>query len=628
MSADQFLQNLTDALFVLIFILVLARTLRKPYRANIDASLLFGAVALIVGDTWIVEAVGTRPPWLANVIVASLLMALPYLLLRLVDDYAGVPPRLLWMALIGLVLSILVLAAFRRLPLSLTLLLVAYFVALSGYVAYAVVRVARQSSGVTRRRMRAVAVGTGLLGLVILLAGAQAAFPGTPVWMWRSVSDLLSLACGVGYYIGFAPPPWLRRAWQEPELRAFLSRAASLPRLPSTTAIVWELEQGAARSLGMSTAAIGVWNPSAEELVFGVDADRSDAPLVDTIARRAFAEEAPVFIANAMRESPGDAALYRAAGVNSVLAVPIVAGGSRLGVLALYAARAPIFAEDDLKLARLLADQAAVVLESRALIDEAARVRALEEATRLKDDFLSAAAHDLKTPLTAVIAQAQLMERRARRDPATPADLRGIERIVQDAQRLRRLVTELLDVDRVEQGRLLEKRSDVDLSAVIREACARHTSALRPCRFDGPARIVGSYDEVRIVQLLDNLLENGVKYSPQGGPIDVSARVDGGMAHITVTDRGISIPANDLDHLFERFHRGTNVDDRRFSGMGLGLFICRGIAAEHGGRLWATSPGPGHGSTFHVTLPMDDPVVPAATGCLPDRHAVAPGEAS
>ena len=138
-----------------------------------------------------------------------------------------------------------------------------------------------------------------------------------------------------------------------------------------------------------------------------------------------------------------------------MLAAPITVGDRRLGVLSVYARGAPIFADEDLALVQLLADQAAVVLESRALIDEAARVRAREEVARLKEDFLSAAAHDLKTPLTTLVAQAQLLERRATRHPEAPADLTSIQRMVAETNRLRTLVLELLDAARTEQGRLV-----------------------------------------------------------------------------------------------------------------------------------------------------------------------------
>src|SRR5207237_4693110 len=130
--------------------------------------------------------------------------------------------------------------------------------------------------------------------------------------------------------------------------------------------------------------------------------------------------------------------LYRARhGTASLVAAPITAGEQRLGVLVVYAPRTPVFAEEDLALVQLLADQAAVILESRALIDEAARVRAREEVARMKEDFLSAAAHDLKTPLTTLVAQAQMLERRAIRDPNAPADVVSIQKLIKETERLR-----------------------------------------------------------------------------------------------------------------------------------------------------------------------------------------------
>lgn len=605
MSADTFIQDLTQVLFVLIFLVVAARTAAQPRRANVDTSLLFGAVALIVVVGWITNALGVKSNAFLAAITQILLMALPYLLLRLVDDFAGVSRRLMAAAIAGLSISVLLLLIWHaaHLPSLITLLLVVYFVALSVYDAVAFVRSARHSSGITRRRMRAVALGSLCLGLVIVVAGVESLFPASTRWLSGVIANCLGLACGISYFVGFTPPRWLRRTWQEPELRAFLGRAASLPRLPDTAAIVRELEHGTATSLGTGRAAIGVWNESAGELEFYGASNASQQPLVDSIARQAFADQHPVFSADARRDNPADYALYRSHNVNSVLAVPITAGSARLGVLTVYAVRAPIFAEDDLTLAQLLADQAAVILESRALIDEAARVRAREEATRLKDDFLSAAAHDLKTPLTALIAQAQLMERRARRDPAAPADLTGIQRMAHDSQRLRRLVTDLLDVGRVEQGKLVDKREEIDFVPLVREVCERYVSPRYRCRLEAHEAVIGSYDPVRIAQLVDNLIDNAVKYMPEGGEVRVTVWRDQDLARITVADEGIGIPADDLPRLFDRFHRGANVDDRRFAGMGLGLFICRGIAEQHGGQLWATSAGLNQGSTFHVVLP-------------------------
>jgi signal transduction histidine kinase len=144
----------------------------------------------------------------------------------------------------------------------------------------------------------------------------------------------------------------------------------------------------------------------------------------------------------------------------------------------------------------------------------------------------------------------------------------------------------------------------VDLAALAREVCARPRSERHRCLVDATAPVVGEYDGARLRQLLENLLENAVKYSPAGTDVAVRVWAEDGAARLAVSDAGIGIPADDLPRVFDRFHRGANVDDRRFAGMGLGLFICRAIAEQQGGRIWATSAGPGEGSTFHVALPL------------------------
>jgi len=273
-------------------------------------------------------------------------------------------------------------------------------------------------------------------------------------------------------------------------------------------------------------------------------------------------------------------------------------------VLEAYTDHEPVFSEDDLDVVRLLADQAAVILESRALIDEAARVRAHEEAARLKEDFISAAAHDLKTPLTTLVAQAQFLERRAETQPAAPADLPGLRRIVREAKRLSALVLELLDASRLEQGKLVGEREPVDLVELARDVARRDTYQGRRIKISAGGPVVGSYDPRRIGQVLENLVENAVKYSPDESEIQIDLAQRDGQAYVDVTDQGIGIPPGDLPQIFERFHRGSNVDDRRFAGMGLGLFICKGIVEQHGGRIWVESRV-GTGTTFHVVLPIE-----------------------
>ncbi|HEY3108273.1 MAG TPA: ATP-binding protein [Chloroflexota bacterium] len=619
MSASVLLQYLTQTIFVLVFLIVGARAVRRPRRADLDIALLYGVLSLVIALQWLNAALAVRPGPYQAALAGSLLMAFPYLMLRLLADFAGVPTRLMRAAEAGLALAVAGLILVRPpMPLATTVAYVAYFAVIEVYVAARFLREGRRSTGVTRRRMQAVAAGSVCLGLAILLAPFQALLPGLAD-LWSVLAQALGLACGVAYALGFTPPNLLRRAWQEPELRAFLGRAASLPRLPDTESIVRELEAGAASALGAPSAAVGLWDPERRLLRYPSKAWRGGLPSLAApmyqragvlehrpelfIAGRAFSAQQAIFTANPSRDAPDVGEYYQAHGTGSVLAAPITAGERRLGVLVATAERAPIFADDDLGLIQLLADQAAVVLESRALIDEAARMQAREEAARLKDDFLSAAAHDLKTPLTTLVAQAQFMERRVLVRPDAPPDLDGIRRMIREAKRLNSLVLELLDAARAEQGRLTGEREEVDLAELARQSCERVARDCSRCLVDAPGPVVGRYDRRRIIQLLDNLLENAVKYSPGGGEVWVAVGREVDVVRLTVRDEGIGIPAADIGRIFDRFHRGTNVDDRQFAGMGLGLFICRGIVEEHGGRIWAESQ-PGAGSSFHVELPV------------------------
>lgn len=607
MTALDLISGLTQAIYVVVFVLVAYRTWRQPTPAHADMTVFFGVTALIILASTFFALFGAAPPaWETDATIA-LLMALPYMLLRLVDDFTTVPFIVKRVAEAGLLASIVATVAFTpSLPPLVALAMVVYFAAISTYCAAQFTRAARRSLGVTRRRLDAAALGTILLAFDLLVSGLNAFLPDPVHTVVAALAHLAGLGSALAYYVGFAPPGFLRRAWQAPELRAFLARAARLPRLPTTLDIVRELEAGAASSTG-ATARIGLFAEEAGVIRFRAEDGHVafDVTPGQHLAGRAFAEQRLLYSGDPARDDPEVGDLYRSSHVGAVVCVPITAGQRRLGVLALYAERPPIFAVSDMELAQLLADQAAVVLESRALIDDVARMQAREEATRLKEDFLSAAAHDLKTPLTTVVAQAEFLERKALRDPSGPQDVQGLQRIVRESKRLATLVTDLLDAARLEQGRLISEREPIDLGTLVAEVVARQTSGRHSVEVDVRGAIVGTYDRRRIEQLVDNLLENAKKYSPEPTPVCVTVWQQNGEARISVMDRGIGIPASDLPGIFERFSRASNVDDRKFHGMGLGLYICRGIVEEHGGRIWAESEI-GKGSTFHVALPLGE----------------------
>lgn len=619
MDAGEFFQLLSEILFALLFAATVWQAIRQRTRPSIETAALFGAVSALFVIGPITSLLGLAATTLPAVLGVALLVSIPYLLARLTASFSDPPTWVPWLAAaVAVVVTGATIASGRDFPQWLLLASVTWFTASGAYTGVTFLREALRSNGLTRRRMGAVAIGSMLLmaAIVMALSGGLVA-PGSDLPV--IIARIAALASGMSFWVGFAPPIALRRWWQEPELRSFLEQASSVPRMHSEVDALRVLERGAARALGAPNATIGLYDEATNQLRY-VGSDGADilTDAGDFIGGRAFGAQRAMFFDDAPTQDPANADTYRRTGASAVLAAPVTAGEVRLGVMCIYSSRAPIFADDDLRLVRLLADQAAVVLESRRYSEAAASVRALEATTRLKDEFLSAAAHDLKTPLTVLLGQAELLERFALKAPDAPTDLDRVGRIANEARHLQRLVEELLDASRIEQGKLVRDTQPNDLVELAREACSRHHGDGAAPVLRADEAVIGSVDRTRMVQLLDNLIGNARKYSTEASPIEVRVWRDGDEARIAVRDAGIGVLPEDLPHLFERFYRGGNVGERRHDGMGLGLYICRGIAEQHGGRIWAEA-NPIGGTTFHVALPVAGAAAGAAAGA--DGHS-------
>jgi signal transduction histidine kinase len=226
------------------------------------------------------------------------------------------------------------------------------------------------------------------------------------------------------------------------------------------------------------------------------------------------------------------------------------------------------------------------------------------EVERVKDEVLSVASHDLKGPVTVIKGQAQLLGRGMSLGKVTNEQLlQGLSTIVRHSDRLVDMLNLMLDLSRVESGRLDLERVEMDLVAVARgilegvqATTSRHLLALQ-----STDRVEGTWDVRRIEQVLHNLLSNAVKYSPDGGEVNLTIDADDRNVTVRVSDRGVGLDPSELPRLFERFYRAEGT--RRLEGSGLGLYICEAIVSAHGGRIWAESEGLGRGSCFCFTLP-------------------------
>jgi signal transduction histidine kinase len=236
------------------------------------------------------------------------------------------------------------------------------------------------------------------------------------------------------------------------------------------------------------------------------------------------------------------------------------------------------------------------------------------EVERLKDEVLSIASHDLRSPVAAIKGRAQLAELRLSNGQATNEYLAGeLDSIARQSDRLVDLLNLLLDYSRLEAGRLELEPALFDLvplvAAMVEET--RFTATGHRLELEAPARLEGTWDERRVEQVLRNLITNAVKYSPGGGTITVIVEAEREGAVVRVRDQGIGLAPQERLQVFDRFYRATAV--RRLEGAGLGLYICQAIIAAHGGRIWAESKGKGRGSTFCFTLPGTLPRDPVST---------------
>ena len=240
---------------------------------------------------------------------------------------------------------------------------------------------------------------------------------------------------------------------------------------------------------------------------------------------------------------------------------------------------------------------------------------------RSRDEFLSVVAHEFKTPITALLGYTQLVQRRAA-DQLAERDCRALRVIGEQPLRLSRLVETLPDVSRLQLDRLHLERRPLDLGRLVERVVDELRGASPAHRIvvacGDAVELVG--DAVRLRQVLQNLIDNAVKYSPSGGLVRVSVERQGGWAHLAVADEGIGIPPAALGHIFERFYRAENIGQHGdISGFGIGLYLVQELVAHHGGRV-AVESVEGQGSTFTVSLPLGEAPVPAA-GAVEDEAA-------
>jgi signal transduction histidine kinase len=295
--------------------------------------------------------------------------------------------------------------------------------------------------------------------------------------------------------------------------------------------------------------------------------------------------------------------------VRSAIAVVLAVGGECRGVVQADSATPEHFTQRDLAFLEAVAGWLGLIAQRAELIEQLTAQAAEQGRRAAADELITVLAHDLRNHLTPLKGRIDLLRRRAGRENR-PADLADAEAAATALARLNRLIGDLLDVGRLEQGIFTVSPQPVDLAALAHDAAATLRGGKIGIRVQTPEEVVCQVDPDRFRQALENLLANAVKHSPAGGAVtlQVATLARGGdqAAVITVADEGPGIPPELLPRLFERFTAGPGS-----TGLGLGLYLASRIAAAHGGTLTVDS-APGHGARFALSLPCEGP--PGETG--------------
>ena len=312
-------------------------------------------------------------------------------------------------------------------------------------------------------------------------------------------------------------------------------------------------------------------------------------------------------------ENTAEAELYnpllRKKGLQSLLGVPLWVQGSATGVLHVGTFKRSRFTADDVRFLQLFADRIALPIENARLFELERKARAeAERVNRLKDEFLAILSHELRTPLTPILGWLHMMQNGV---IAGSEYAKGLQSVTDNSYRLKRLISDLLDMSAVVSGKMNVEQNPIQLRELLLEAvetlkpeATRSNIQLVTAELQAATSWITSGDRERLLQVFSNLLHNAIKFSPSGSRVTISCETQGNMGVITIGDEGEGIEPEFLPHVFERFRQADGSRTRLHGGLGVGLALVKCLVEAHRGTVEAASAGVNKGSKFTVRLPL------------------------
>jgi signal transduction histidine kinase len=606
MSLQTFLEWFTQGAIVLLAIMMTRQWARARDRVSLDIALVFGTLAALTVLERLLLLANIQTRW-TRPLGISVLLAHPYLLLRVVSHFRPVSKAVKRFATTGLAMSVAVvwLAVWPFHTMPMVALAFFYFLWLLAYVAVAFRERARAAGGVTHWRMLHASWGVSLLALVFILAVLIGLLPSTRSEAAAFI-PLSAMGAALNYYFAFAPPSWLRRIWQSSELYGLLAEASLTAKSIAQEEVLDRLCRFVMSTVGARGAAVALQSADGPLLVKSShwDSLKVDSEIPEGRLLEAWMRDEAIFIKD-----------YEPAGAPNALGaygVPIPSVVAPRGLLVAVLPKGALFVPDDLALLRICGRQTAVQIDNavmadrqQALISELAqRSTQLAAVNKELEAFSYSVSHDLRAPLRHIAGFTDLLEK----SPGVelePARKRYLRLISESAVRMGELIDALLLFSRMGRAEMLHSR--VDLNSLVR-AARRDVAQADPARHvrwnvhplpDVPG------DPTLLQLVFTNLLSNAFKYSRDqpDAEIEIGA-TDGNPDQVVVyvKDNGVGFDMAYVDRLFGVFQRLHRAEE--FEGTGIGLANVQRIVRRHGGKVWAAAE-PGKGATFFVALPKE-----------------------
>lgn len=372
----------------------------------------------------------------------------------------------------------------------------------------------------------------------------------------------------------------------------------------------------AAEITNAQSASVLLWNSKTNELRFaatttdirGQELIGKPVPLEDSIAGKIWTEQ-KVLRVNNVQSEPKHYDKFDSVidfQTQSILGVPLVSRNHPIGVLEVVNKRQLPWTEDDANYISILAAQAAVAIEGAQLVTALQKANEeLSQLDKLKNDFIAIASHELRTPLGVILGYASFLQETEDHQVSEHAS-----KVVGSAIQLRHIIEDLTNLRYIQANESDLRRDNIVLRDLLmdiqHDILSLSEAQGHRMRFNlPPEEIVVYVDRVRMGMVLSNLLNNSLRFTPQGGSILVSVETrDNREAWISITDNGIGIEETQLERIFEKFYQVEDHMTRKHGGLGIGLSIAKALTEAHGGRIWAKSGGLGQGATFTIALPL------------------------